>query len=247
MTVEQWVPPDVGLPSAWQKAQVDEYLRANMEMLSRDLSRLTGGHAFLGPVSLSERTYREVDLGLKLAEGLWVSQEVWVALVAAALGYDGLVQVDLNGAGESAVARVLGRRVENWCAQVIGPSPDNDLLVEMECTCLSVYGFVRVLTGWSQLWRRASQWLAKNASRMSLSLSSIHAVVLGLLRGPTLSVSEAVTMKVGDLIALPAGAERQVVLTVGGLPVAVGTLGALSERLAVRVEQVAGGTVRDGK
>lgn len=248
VTVEQWVPPDVDCPSAWQKAQVEEYLCASVDTLSQDLSRFTGGHAVLGPISLSQRTYQEGDFGLKFAEGVWASHEVLAALVAAALGYDLLPQVDLNGAGESAVARVLGRCIEAWSAQVIGtPSRDADFLIEISCMCLGVCGSVWGLTAWSQLWRNASQWLATTASRMRLSLSLIRVPVLGLLRGPALRASEVMVMKVGDLIALPAGAERRVALTVHGLPVALGTLGALSERLAVRIEQVAGGTGRDGE
>ncbi|MCX7599224.1 MAG: FliM/FliN family flagellar motor C-terminal domain-containing protein [Armatimonadetes bacterium] len=246
--VELWRPPDVESPTAWQMAQAGKYLCANEDSLAFDLSRLTGGEAVVGSITLSRRAEQEEHFQANLAEGLSADCELLSALVAAALGYDAPAEVDLQGCVERAVIEVLGRCVENWRSRIIGPLPGSaEFIVEVSCACLGVHGCLRLPTGWPQLWRSVCRWLDARAPKLGPLLSHISVTVSGLLRGPALRAAEALSMKVGDLIALPAGAERRVALTARGLPVALGSLGVLSEHLAVRVEQVAGGTCRDGE
>jgi len=246
--VEQWVPPEVEQPSAWQRAQVVGYLGAKAEVLAAELARLTGGQALLGPISLCPVACGDAGRELGLREEPWADCDLLTAVVAAALGYDVLPQLDLDGPAESAVAAALSRCVRNWFTHAVGPisAEAADFVIEIGCTCLGVQGRFRVLASWSPLWRSASNWLASTCPRPRLPLNAIKVLLTGVVRGPTLRVAEAISMKVGDVVALPVGAERRMVLTLRGLPFALGTLGALSEHLAVRVETVAGGTGRDG-
>lgn len=249
MKVEQWVPPAAESPSPWQVSQAEKYLQAKADALALELARLTGGHAVLGPMSCSLGVCDGAGCEAELAEGLRADSGLLAGLVAAALGYDTLVELDLDGPAEQAVAAALGRRVCDWIAQVMGPMPPQgaDLVVEIRGACLGTRGHIRILACWAHLWRGVYEWLAASAPRLRLPLRAIGLRATGLLRGPTLRVADALGMKVGDVVALPAGAERSVVLAVHGVPVAMGTLGALSDHLAVRVERVAGGIGRDGE
>jgi hypothetical protein len=230
-----WRPPEVDQPTLWQMAQVARLRQGGLRLLVGRLREQLGQEV----LALEALVTTEREAGLVgAAQGCEFSLALAEALVAAALGLASPQGVRLSDPAERALLDEVAAELRAWA----GPEPapgQPAVWLGARLTCLGVQGAALAYTAWPALCSEVRQQPRPPGLRLPAVARALRLRVTATLPGPLLSVGELASLQPGQVLLLPAAAAKEVSLHAGAVQVARGRLGAVQQRLAVRVEQIA--------
>ena len=242
--IAPWVPPSAEEPSAWQRAAAAELLARRAPALAERLAAVVRGQVQLAAVTVVPATDPQGD-AVALGAGCHTEPAFARLLASAALGFDAVAAVDLDGAPERALLGSVGQALRQW-VRCGWPCPDPAVLVLVRARVGETHGVLALVVGWQELWASAERELKAQARPLRVPQGAGRVGLRAVVRGPDLAVDEVMLLRQGDLMVLPAEAGSRAVLAVHGAPVALGKLGASDRRWAVRVDRLPAGGRPDG-
>ena len=230
---QPWRPPSIREPSAWQMKVVGEMLAESKDAVGQALSEIIGREIETKDVAVKREPLAGdfVDLG---SNGR-ISRPLAAAIVSWMMGFDELARVDPAAPPEQALLQSVAEAFEQWIGAEKG---DENVWVEARICADRVNGTVAMPADWQELWMRAEEHLKRYRRPPNLPLERITVEATVTIKGPEIEVGRLMQLRPGDFVALPPGSQSAAEIAVAGRRIAIGRLGAVRGRKAVRVERV---------
>ncbi len=210
-------------------------LAGRRDALQAELAALVGRQVELMTVEVA----REEPGGqlVSAAPDVVIDRPLAAALLSAMLGFDGAAEVDLHGPAEAALLSGLAQALRRWVSVGQGRGDGAAAWVVLQLGVGSVVGMAAVAADWQALWQSVARQIRSHEGTARLSLERLEVEVEAHLSGPRMSAAELLDMGEGHKLVLGDSSRLVVTIVAGGVRVAVGKLGAVRGRKAVRVEQ----------